>query len=222
MHGIGNRKLRDRSRCARRASTGARSTTPSRTRSRACRSQTWRHPRFRFCVHRKSSHGNAYRAVQAGRRRDRGPLQVRLRHRHRIRARAAGAQRRHRPVHLRKEERTGLDAGMAARGLSAVEEDGGAALGARPSHADRLPGRVLLRRAQEEGRAQDPGRGRSQAARNLRQARYPAARARGTRRRRGRCRVRFRFRRDDVQGDAGEGRCHLLRDLGSDSRTIRS
>ena len=52
--------------------------------------------------------------------------------------------------------------------------DGGAALGARRARADRLPGPSLLRRAEEEARAEEPGRGRSGAAGDLREARHPA------------------------------------------------
>ena len=53
----------------------------------------------------------------------------------------------------RQEERARLAAGMAAEGLRAVEDDGGAALGRGEVPADRLPGRLLLRRAEEEGRS---------------------------------------------------------------------
>ena len=44
--------------------------------------------------------------------------------------------------------------------------------------ADRLPGDLLLLGAEEEGRAEEPRRGRPEAARHLREARHPAARAR--------------------------------------------
>ena len=54
----------------------------------------------------------------------------------------------------------------------------------------------------EEGRAQEPRRGRSGAARDLREARHPAARAREARRRRGRRGLRPRLGRDDVPGAA--------------------
>ncbi len=58
--------------------------------------------------------------------------------------------------------------------------------------------------------AEEPGRGRSEAARDLRQARHPAARARAARGRGGRRGVRQRLGRDHVQGQAGGGRRHLL------------
>jgi len=41
-----------------------------------------------------------------------------------------GLKRRHRPLRLRQEERAGLDAGMASRGLSAVAEDDRTQMGA--------------------------------------------------------------------------------------------
>ena len=48
------------------------------------------------------------------------------------------------------------------------------ALGQGRLPADRLPGRLLLRRAEDQGRAREPRRGRSGAAGHLRQARHPA------------------------------------------------
>ena len=42
-----------------------------------------------------------------------------------------GPERRHHPVHLGQEERAGMDAGMAAGGLSPLADAGGADLGAR-------------------------------------------------------------------------------------------
>ena len=61
-----------------------------------------------------------------------------------------------------------------------------------------------------DGCAEEPRRSRPEAARDLRQARHPAARARPAGRRRGRCGVRQRVGRDHVQGAAGESRRDLL------------
>ena len=81
--------------------------------------------------------------------------------------------------------------------------------------AHRLPGDLLLLRApKQEGRPEEPRRGRPEAARDLREARRAAARARAPRRRRGRCGVRQRLGRDHVQGAPGGRRRHLLPVLG--------
>ena len=101
---------------------------------------------------------------------------------------------------------------MAASGLSAMARHAGTHLGPRRLRADRLPRDLLFRGTQvRRGSAEEPGRGRSQAARNLRQARHPAARARAPCRCcRGR-RIRQRVRRNDVQGQAvGSRRDFLL------------
>src|SRR3546814_9146205 len=76
---------------------------------------------------------------------------------------------------------------MAARippeGLSSRADDERAALGARAISADRLSGHlVLLDTEVDDGRSQVTRRSRPQAARNLRQARYPLARAGNARR----------------------------------------
>ena len=78
-----------------------------------------------------------------------GPLQVRLRHRDRVRVRAQGAERRHRPLHLCEEGRARLAARMASRGFPALADHGRTRVGLRRLPADRLPGRLLLRRAEE-------------------------------------------------------------------------
>ena len=75
---------------------------------------------------------------------------------------------------------------------------------------DRLPEDHLLLGAQAEGEAREPRRGRSGAARHLREARHlalGAEAARGRRRRRG---VRQRLGRHHVQGGAREARHRVL------------
>ena len=112
-------------------------------------------------------------------------LQARLRHRHRPGLRAQGPERRHRPLHLGQEERAGVDAGTGGWTPSSagwrMEEPDWAKV---QLPADRLPGQLLLRRAQGEGRAEEPRRGRSGAPGDLREARHPAARTGGAGRRR--------------------------------------
>ena len=61
-----------------------------------------------------------------------------------------------------------------------------------------------------------------EAARDLRQARHPAARARAPRRRRGGRRVRQRLGRDHVQGAPRRGRRHLLPVLGGGAQAPRA
>ena len=113
---------------------------------------------------RKIPHGRRYRNTRYRPVRHAVRLQVGLRDRHRDGLRAQGAERGHHPPDLRPQGGAGMAAGMAAEGLRGVAEDGGAALGARRSSADRLPGPPLLRRAEEEGRPEEPGRGRSRTA----------------------------------------------------------
>ncbi len=93
---------------------------------------------------------------------------------------------------------------MAAQGLSQVADHDRAGLGEDRLSGDRLSGRVLLRRAQEEGRARKPRRARSRDQIGLRQAGYPAGGAGSARRGEGR-----------TQGRGGRGvrqrqRCHHL------------
>ena len=78
-------------------------------------------------------------------------------------------------LHLREEGRAGVDAGVAARGLPPLEDDDRAHLGQRALPQDRLPGPLLLLRAEIDGRAQEPRRRRPGAAAHLREARHPAA-----------------------------------------------
>ncbi len=145
-------------------------------------------------------------------RRDAGALQARLRHRRRPGVRAEGALRGDRPLHLGPEGRAGLDAGVAARRVRALAGAGRAGVGAGPLPAHRLPGQLLLRRAQEEGRSEEPGRGRSGAAGDLREARHPAEGAGSAGRRRGRAAlrgrrgVRQRLGAHHLQEGAGRGR----------------
>ena len=91
-------------------------------------------------------------------------VQVWVRDGHRIRQGPEGPERRHRPLHLGQEERAGVDARVAARGLSALADHGRAALGARRLSPDRLPGRLLLRGAEEERV------GRSRSTRSIRRS----------------------------------------------------
>ena len=76
-----------------------------------------------------------------------------LRFRHRAGIRAQGPERRHRPLHLGQEERARVDARLAPQGLSRLARDGGGQLGQARHPRDRLPGRLLLRRAQGEAQA---------------------------------------------------------------------
>ena len=155
-------------------------------------------------------------------RRDRREVQIRLRHRHRDGARAQGPLRRHGALSSRprRASRTGCWNGASAP--SALAGDARAQLGARALSEDRLPERLLLRRAQEHAAEAEPGRSRSQAAGDLQEARHPAARADGAGRRRGRRGVRLRLGRDHLQGQAQRSRRDLLPDLRSDPRPSRA
>src|SRR6185295_19216708 len=114
-------------------------------------------------------------------------------------------------------------AGMAAEGVRRLAADDRAALGARRTRADRLPGPALLCGTEEEAGTEEPRRGRSGAAADLREAGHPAEGAgdpgRGGPRvgaghaGRGGCGVRQRVGGDDVPRDAEEGRGDLLPDL---------
>src|SRR5947209_2199263 len=63
---------------------------------------------------------------------------------------AEGTVRGHDRLHFGEEERAGMDARMAAQGLSGMADDGGGELGEARHPADRFPGRLLLRRAEAE------------------------------------------------------------------------
>ena len=90
-------------------------------------------------------------------------------------------------------------------------DDGGADVGPRPVFADRLPGDLVLRSAEEQRRCPaEPRRGRPEAAGNVRQTRHTVARARPPSRRRCRRRIRQRLGRNDVQGKARRGRRDFL------------
>ena len=142
-------------------------------------------------------------------------LRVGLRLRHRAGVRAQGPQRRHRPLHLGQEERARVDARLAAQGLSRLARDGGGQLGQARHPRDRLPGRLLLRRAQGEAEARVARRGRSRNPARLRKARHSDRGAEGARRRRrraqgrGRRGVRQRQRRHHLPRGAEEGGRHL-------------
>ena len=122
-----------------------------------------------------------------------------------------------------------LAAGMAAEGVRRLAADDRAALGARRACADRLPGPALLCGAEEEAGTEEPGRGRSGAAADLREAGHPAEgagdpgrRRSGVRRRRqpgrGGRGVRQRLGGDHVPRDAEEGGRDLLPDLRGGAR----
>ena len=89
----------------------------------------------------------------AGGGRPRLDLRMGLHLRHRAGVRAQGPQRGHGPLHLGQEERAGMDARMAAQGLSRLADHGGGDLGQARHPGDRFPGRLLLRRAQGEAEA---------------------------------------------------------------------
>ena len=74
---------------------------------------------------------------------------------------------------------------------------------------------LLLRPAGEERRPEESRRGRPEAARDLRETRRAAARARTPRRGGGRCGVRQRVGRHHLQGAPGGGRRGVLPVLGS-------
>ena len=123
---------------------------------------------------------NACRAGdrRTGPRDRRRPVQVRLHHRHRDGQRAQGPERGHRPLHLGQEGRAGVDARVAAGGLSALADHARADLGARVTiRKIDYPGPLLLRRAQEEGGPEVARRDRSGDPGDLREARHSAARA---------------------------------------------
>ena len=94
--------------------------------------------------------------------------------------------------------------------------------------ADRLPGRLLLRRAQGEAEARLARRGRSRNPARLREARHPDRGAEGARRRRGRAQgrgrrgVRQRLGRHHLPRGAGGGRRDLPLDQRGDPRISRS
>ena len=180
------------------------------------------------CVARSCARGgvsstdvfSSTRNQEAGRR-DRREVQIRLRHRHRDGARAARACREDtvRYISAKKGEPEWMlewRLGAFARWLQMTEPNW-----ARVHYPeDRLPERLLLRRAQEHAAEAEPGRGRSQAAGDLQEARHSAARADGAGRRRGRRGVRLRFGRHHLQGKAQRSGRDLLPDLAKRSATI--
>ena len=123
---------------------------------------------------------------------DRPGLRMGLLLRHRAGVRAQGPERGHRPLHLGQEERARMDARMAAQGLSRLAEMEEVDWAKLDIPRDRLPGRLLLRRAQGEAEARQPRRGRSRDPARLREARHPDRGAEGARRRRGRAQGRGR------------------------------
>ena len=132
-------------------------------------------------------------------------IQVRVRHRHRAGHRAQGAERGHRPPHLRQEERAGVAAGVApASALPRVAEDDRADVAERHLRRRSTTRTSLLRGAEGEEEAEQPGRSRSGDPRHLREARHPADRAAAARRRRRRRGVRLRLGGDDVRKKLAE------------------
>ena len=117
---------------------------------------------------------------------------------------AARPERGRRPLHLGEEGRAGVDDRVAAQGLPALADDEGADLGPTCSYPPIDYQAIFYYSAPKQKKdgpksldEVDP-----EAARDLREARHPAARAgeaRGRRRRRG---LRQRLGRDDVQGEA--------------------
>src|SRR6266511_1675116 len=71
-----------------------------------------------------------------------------------------------------------MDAGLAARRLPALADNARAEMGQGPVRPDRLPEHLLLCGAEEEGWDEVAGRHRPRNPAHLREARYPAARAR--------------------------------------------
>ena len=129
-----------------------------------------------------------------------------------------GLSRRHGALHLGQEGRAGMDAGMAAWRLPPLAGDERAQMGAGALSQDRLPERLLLRRAQEHAAEAVAGRSRSQAAGDLQEAGHSAARADGAGRRGGGRGVRQRFGRHHLQGKAERGGRDLLPDQRGDPR----
>src|SRR3546814_19570935 len=67
--------------------------------------------------------------------------------------RAQGAERGYGALYIGPQERAGMDARLAAEGLSPVAEDAVAGMGQAQNPADRLSGRLLLPRAQGQADA---------------------------------------------------------------------
>ena len=103
--------------------------------------------------------------------------------------RAEGAERGHRAADLGEERRAGVADRLAAEGLPALAADGRSSRTGRCSTLPEIDFQdaVLLRAAEEHGGAAEVARrGRSDAARHLREARHPAEGADDPRRGRGR------------------------------------
>ena len=161
----------------------------------------------------------------------RRPIPLWVRDVDRVRQGPEGAVGGYGPFHFRKEERTGVDAGVAARGLSPLADHDRADLGARRLSEDRLSGPLLLLGTEAEEADRLARRDRSGNSQDLREARHSLARSRGARRRReagrraqdrGRRRVRFGLGRDHVPEGAEGGRRDLHADLGGDPRASRA
>src|SRR6185437_9311825 len=92
---------------------------------------------------------------------------------YRVGDRSSRPQRGRHPADLPEEGRAGVDARVAAAGVPQLAEDARAALGQRAVRSDRLSGHQLLRGSQAAAQAGQPRAGRSQAARDVREAGYP-------------------------------------------------
>ena len=138
-----------------------------------------------------------------------------------------GLERGHRPLHLAEEERAGLDAGVAARGLPALADHDRAGLGQRqaiPRSTSRIS-TTTRRRSRPRAPRASPTSIPSCCAPTRSLASPQGARyaGRGERHARGgRCRVRLRLGGHHLQGRAGQGRRHLLLDLGGAARASAS
>ena len=136
--------------------------------------------------------------------------------RDRVGSGSKGPERRYGPVHFAEERRAGMAAGMAARGLPSLANDGRAEMGARQLiRRSTIRTSTISRRRNPAPRQSRSTRSIPELSAHLRQARHPAGRAGDSRRGRedlggGRRRFRFGFDRDDLQGGARQGRSHFL------------
>ena len=152
-----------------------------------------------------------------------------LRLRHRAGVRAQGAERRHRPLHLRQEERARVDARLAAQGLSRVARDGGGQLG-QARHPARSITRTLIitRRPRRSPSSAASTSSIPKSCRIYEKLGIPIeeqkvlAGVEGAAQGRGRRGVRQRLRRHHLPRGAEEGGRHLPLHLRSDPRTSRA
>ena len=215
--------VRRRSRSAPRAPTGTASTRPSSRPSRASRSRRWRPPADAAGVERMGRlpqhdrpHGEPLATTDEAQgagdepgapRARRARLRVGLRHRHRAGVVPARARRERDSRHLRQEggARVADSTGASRRTALARDARGGARLGARSDFPPiDYQASATTRRPSRTTPAEEPGRGRPRAARDLREARHPARGAEGAGRGRRRRRLRQRLGRHHLQEKLGE------------------